>query len=140
VSVPIVHPPAEQALAAHADGSQASSPDCDIATHTVLARVSNKWAPTTMAILERCDEIRYSDLKRRLGSVSQKMLSATLRELVRDGLVSRRQDDAEPPRVYYRLTELGVSLSSALDSVRGWARDNAHLIAQARQAFDSRRR
>ena len=69
-------------------------------------------------------EIRFADLRRRLPGVSQKMLSVTLRKLVRDGLVTRRVEPTVPPRVHYGLTELGLSLDGPLAVLRAWAEEN----------------
>ncbi|MCU1686189.1 MAG: transcriptional regulator [Amycolatopsis sp.] len=97
------------------------SPACP--TRQLLDRIGTKW--TSMAIKVLADaapqEVRFAELRRRMPGVSQKMLSVTLHSLVRDGLVTRRVEPTVPPRVHYRLTELGLSLEIPLEAVRAWA-------------------
>ncbi|MFD5823948.1 winged helix-turn-helix transcriptional regulator [Lentzea sp. NPDC060358] len=78
-------------------------------------------------------EVRFTELRRRLPGISQKMLSATLRSLVVDGLIFRRVEDAVPPQVFYRLTDLGRSLKDPLTALWDWADDNA-LEVEANQS------
>lgn len=79
------------------------------------------------------DEVRFAELQRRMAGVSQKMLSVTLQNLTRDGLVSRRVEPTVPPRVPYRLTELGLSLEGPLSMVRAWAEEHMAEIDHANQ-------
>ena len=79
-------------------------------------------------------ELGFAELRRRTPGVSHKMLSQTLQSLRRDGLVIRRVDPAVPPRVYYSLTELGLSLDEPLATVRAWAERHIAAIEQARGA------
>jgi len=83
-------------------------------------------------------EVRFGELKRRARGISQKMLAQTLRELERDGLVSRRVEATVPPRVHYALTSLGRSLEGALVTLRTWAERHMPTISDARRAFDRR--
>ncbi len=78
-------------------------------------------------------EVRFAELQRRMAGVSQKMLSVTLQGLARDGLVSRRVEHTVPPRVHYRLTELGLSLEAALATVREWAEEHMAEIDRANE-------
>ena len=71
-----------------------------------------------------------------MPGVSQKMLSVTLRDLTRDGLIARRVEPTVPPRVHYRLTELGSSLEVPLSALRTWAQDHMAEIDAARHAAD----
>lgn len=82
------------------------------------------------------DEVRFAELRRRMPGVSQKMLSVTLRSLTRDGLVSRRVEPTVPPRVFYRLTGLGLSLEAALVGLRTWAEEHMAEIDRANEAID----
>jgi DNA-binding HxlR family transcriptional regulator len=77
------------------------------------------------------DEVRFAELRRRMPGVSQKMLSATLQSLTRDGLAARRVEPTVPPRVHYRLTDLGLSLEAALVVVRTWAEEHMAEIDRA---------
>lgn len=104
-------------------------------TRRLLDRIGTKWTSMTVKILAEAapDEVRFADLRRRIPGVSQKMLSVTLQSLVRDGLVSRRVEATVPPRVHYRLTELGESLESALAVLRTWAEEHMAEVDQANQ-------
>ncbi len=83
------------------------------------------------------DEVRFAELRRRMPGVSQKMLSVTLHNLTRDGLVARRVEPTVPPRVHYRLTELGLSLEVPLAALRTWAEDHMAEINRAVAAGDA---
>ncbi|MER0443566.1 helix-turn-helix domain-containing protein [Streptomyces sp. Edi4] len=107
-------------------------------TRRLLDRIGTKW--TSMAVKTLADaapdEVRFAELRRRMPGVSQKMLSVTLRGLTRDGLVSRRVEPSVPPRVFYRLTELGLSLEVALAALRTWAEDHMAEIDRANRTAD----
>lgn len=81
-------------------------------------------------------EVRFAELRRRMPGVSQKMLSVTLHSLVRDGLVARRVEPTVPPRVHYRLTELGLSLEAPLAALRAWAERHMAEIDRANASND----
>ncbi|MEU5809999.1 helix-turn-helix domain-containing protein [Streptomyces sp. NPDC047718] len=99
-------------------------------------RIGTKW--TSMAVKTRAnaapDEVRFAELGRRMPGVSQKMPSVTLRSPTRDGLVARRVEPAVPPRVFYRLTGLGLSLEAALAGLRTWAEEHMAEIDRANEA------
>lgn len=78
-------------------------------------------------------EVRFAELQRRMAGISQKMLSVTLQGLTRDGLVSRRVEPTVPPRVHYRLTELGLSLEAPLAMIRNWAEEHMAEIDRANE-------
>ncbi len=78
-------------------------------------------------------EVRFAELLRRMPGVSQKMLSVTLRSLVRDGLVARRVEPSVPPGVHYRLTGLGLSLETVLAAVRDWAEEHMAEVDRANE-------
>ncbi|MCB9933923.1 MAG: helix-turn-helix transcriptional regulator [Planctomycetes bacterium] len=104
----------------------------------VLERIADKW---TLLVIEELDEkkpTRFSELRRRLGGVSQKMLTKTLRQLERDGLVTRTVHAEVPPRVEYRLTRLGYSLGEAVCSLWQWVEKHMNSLDRARKAFDLR--
>ena len=92
-------------------------------TRRLLDRIGTKWTSMTVKVLaeEAPDEVRFAELRRRIPGISQKMLSVTLQNLVRDGLVARRVEPTVPPAVHYRLTDLGLSLEGPLSALRVWA-------------------
>src|SRR5256886_15379523 len=109
--------------------------DCR-AVSEVLARVGDKWTVLVVSALGEGPK-RFNELRRALGSISQRMLTLTLRGLERDGLVTRTAFPTIPPRVDYALTKLGHSLLEPVSSLALWARQNRSGIAAARQRFDA---
>lgn len=112
------------------------SSDCR-AVSTVLARIGDKWSVLVVALLGDGPK-RFSEIKRMVGGISQRMLTLTLRGLERDGLVTRTVFPTIPPRVDYELTELGRSLWRPVEALGAWARENQAEIEAARRAFDAR--
>lgn len=104
----------------------------------VLDRIADKWTALVIKVLgDRT--LRYSELQRRIGGVSQKMLTQTLRSLERDGLVERRVYPVVPPRVEYSLTRLGLTLQEPLRAICLWAETHVPAM-QAARARNERRR
>ena len=112
-----------------------SDPATDALVRDMIKAIADKW---TWLVLEELaeGERRFSRLRDALDGVSQKVLTATLRRLERDGLVARRVTPTVPPRVDYRLTRLGASLAHAFCSVWIWAEKNHGPVARARERFD----
>ena len=102
----------------------------------VLARVGDKWTVLVVGTLGDGPK-RFNELRRALGSISQRMLTLTLRALERDGLVTRTVFPTIPPRVDYELTRLGHSLLEPVSSLSLWARQNRSAIELARRQFDA---
>src|SRR5271166_6233142 len=102
------------------------------AVSEVLARVGDKWTVLVVTTLGDGPK-RFNELRRALGSISQRMLTLTLRGLERDGLVTRTVFPTIPPRVDYELTKLGRSLLTPVSSLGLWARQNRSAIADARR-------
>jgi DNA-binding HxlR family transcriptional regulator len=111
--------------------------DCR-AVSEVLARVGDKWTVLVVSTLGGGPK-RFNELRRALGSISQRMLTLTLRCLERDGLVTRTVFPTIPPRVDYALTKLGHSLLEPVSSLGLWARQNRSAIHDARRRFDAAR-
>jgi DNA-binding HxlR family transcriptional regulator len=109
--------------------------DCR-AVSEVLARVGDKWTVLVVHGLGSGKK-RFSEIKRSLGSISQRMLTLTLRELERDGLVTRTVYPSIPPRVEYELTKLGHSLLEPVSALSLWARQNRPAVQEARKRFDA---
>jgi DNA-binding HxlR family transcriptional regulator len=110
--------------------------DCR-AVSEVLGRVGDKWTVLVVVTLGEGPK-RFNALRRAIASISQRMLTLTLRGLERDGLVTRTIHATVPPRVDYALTELGRSLLVPVAGLGAWARRNRAAIERARLAFDAR--
>lgn len=110
-------------------------PDCT-RINGVLSRVGDRWSVLVIISLAEYGTLRFNELKRNLG-ISQRMLSLTLRELERDGLVNRTQYPTIPPKVEYNLTELGHSFREPVSALGHWALNNLAAIDAAREAYDA---
>jgi DNA-binding HxlR family transcriptional regulator len=113
-----------------------ASEDCR-AVGSVLALVGDKWSVLIIVTLGD-GALRFNEIKRRIGGISQRMLTLTLRGLERDGLVTRTQFAAIPPRVEYELTALGRSLWQVVEPLGVWARAHIEAMKSARESFDQR--
>jgi DNA-binding HxlR family transcriptional regulator len=109
--------------------------DCR-AVSEVLSRVGDKWTVLVVSTLGDGPK-RFNELRKALGSISQRMLTLTLRALERDGLVTRTAFPTIPPRVDYELTRLGRSLLDPVSELGLWARKNRTAIQDARRRFDA---
>ena len=109
--------------------------DCR-AVSEVLSRVGDKWTILVVGELGNGPR-RFNEIRRALGSISQRMLTLTLRGLERDGLVTRTVFPTVPPRVDYELTKLGRSLLEPVSGIGLWARQNRAAIHEARVRFDA---
>lgn len=103
----------------------------------LLSRIGDKWTVMVVMLL-RSGPRRFSELKREIGGVSQRMLTLTLRGLERNGLVTRTVFPTTPPRVDYELTALGHSLREPVEALGEWAFAHLDLIDRARIEFDAR--
>lgn len=108
-------------------------------SRAILELVADKWTLLIMPALRRGPK-RNSDLMRLIEGVSQKMLTQTLRELERNGLVTRIDHQEVPPRVDYELTELGRSLADTVRKLDAWAENHIPDVKAARAAFEKRAR
>jgi DNA-binding HxlR family transcriptional regulator len=106
-------------------------------SRAILELIADKWTLLILPAL-RGGRMRNGDLMRLIGGVSQKMLTQTLRELERNGLVNRIDHREIPPRVEYELTTLGLSLSDLMRSLDRWAEENLDEVMRARAAFTAR--
>ncbi|WWT32849.1 helix-turn-helix domain-containing protein [Pelagibacterium nitratireducens] len=104
----------------------------------LIGRVADKWTMLVLEILAEKGTLRFTQLAREIGNVSQKMLTQTLRGMERDGLVERTVHPVVPPKVEYKLTPLGLSLGAAFCGVWIWAAQNLDAVEQARDTFDTR--
>jgi DNA-binding HxlR family transcriptional regulator len=101
----------------------------------VLARIGDKWSVLIVSRLGDGPK-RFNELKRDIGGISQRMLTLTLRNLERDGLVTRTVFPTVPPRVDYELTLLGKSLLVPVSALGAWALNNRGKIEEAQARFD----
>lgn len=101
-----------------------------------LSLIGNKWSVTIIMLLSEGPR-RFNELKRSIGGISQRMLTLTLRELEREGVVSRTAFPTIPPRVEYALTDLGHSLKEPVSAMGLWAIHNQPALEGARRRFDA---
>lgn len=106
-------------------------------TRHVLDRIGDKWTSLIVGVLAGGTR-RFGELRREVEGISPRVLSATLRELERDGLVTRTVQSTSPPQVDYTLTSLGTTLEAVLVPVRAWAEQQITTIVEARQAYEQR--
>jgi DNA-binding HxlR family transcriptional regulator len=107
------------------------------AIRSVLDRVGDKWSLLVIGTL-RSGRLRFSELQRHIPGISQRMLTLTLRQLERDGLLERTVHAEVPPRVEYELTSMGETLIDTSVALLKWSLENQPAIEQARAAFDAR--
>jgi DNA-binding HxlR family transcriptional regulator len=103
---------------------------------TLLSRIGDKWTVLVVSTLGEGPR-RFNELRREIPSVSQRMLTLTLRNLERDGLVNRTVTPSIPPRVDYELTDLGRSLQEPITALADWALANVGAIHAAQSQFDA---
>jgi DNA-binding HxlR family transcriptional regulator len=111
-----------------------SNPVCRTIS-TLLSRIGDKWTALVVETLANGPR-RFNELRREIPTVSQRMLTLTLRNLERDGLLSRTVTPSIPPRVDYELTELGKSLEKPICALVRWAVDHSDAIHEAQARFD----
>jgi len=115
------------------------SPKKQALLHDILERIADKWTLLVIEALDGEGEMRFSGLQRRVGQISHKMLTKTLRQLERDGLVTRCVHAAVPPRVDYSLTPLGESLGESVCGICTWVGRHMAKVQRAGRAYDGKR-
>ena len=112
-----------------------TDPACEL--RNILDRIADKWSLLVIYVLS--DGVhRFTELRREIDGISQRMLTLTLRQLEREGLVRRTVFAVVPPRVDYQLTPLGSTLLDTIQALVAWAGEHGHEIAAARAAYDAR--
>lgn len=106
------------------------APDCP--SRVVFERIGERWTMFVLLALERGGTLRFGELRERVGRVTPKVLTETLRALEADGLIARRAFRDSPPRVEYSLTELGISLLDPIRAMREWAEAHVPEVLAAR--------
>jgi DNA-binding HxlR family transcriptional regulator len=119
------------------DAEVYNSAECP--SRLILDRIADKWTTLIIGILAQSERPRFNELRRMIGGISQKMLTQTLRDLERDGLVTRTIYPEIPPRVEYELTQLGRTLCGPLGSLTQWAHDHIDEVKNAQTRFDAAR-
>ena len=104
----------------------------------LLDRIADKWTTLIIGTLSVSSPLRFGELRQQVTGISQKMLTQTLRDLERDGLVSRTLFPVIPPRVDYSLTPLGRTLEEPLGAIAHWAERHMPQVRAAQEAFDAR--
>jgi DNA-binding HxlR family transcriptional regulator len=113
-----------------------NDPKIEALVREIIARVADKWTMLVLEVLEEHGVVRFTRLGELVGGVSQKMLTKTVRQMERDGLLMRTVHPVIPPRVEYELTALGSSLGEAFCGVWVWAETHGEEIERARVAFE----
>ena len=113
-----------------------TDPKVDALVREIIERVADKWTMLVLEVLEEHGVVRFTRLGELVGDISQKMLTKTVRQMERDGLVIRTVHPVIPPRVEYELTELGRSLGAAFCGVWIWAEAHGEEIERARERFE----
>jgi len=109
--------------------------ECEV--RQILDRIADKWSLLVIALLEK-RTLRFTELKRNIDGISQRMLTTTLRHLERDGIIERTVYPVVPPKVDYALTPLGCTLHETIRSLVLWTEQNQTDIIAARQRYDAR--
>ncbi|AQU67074.1 winged helix-turn-helix transcriptional regulator [Streptomyces niveus] len=109
--------------------------DCEV--RQILDRIGDKWSLLVIALLD-VSTMRFTELRREIDGISQRMLTVTLRQLERDGLVKRTVHPVVPPRVEYRLTPMGRTLHTTINALVIWTEKHQNQIAAAREDYDRR--
>ena len=104
----------------------------------LIGRVADKWTMLVLEVLAEKGELRFTRLSEAVEGISQKMLTQTLRQMERDGLIDRTVHPVVPPKVEYRLTALGFGLGAAFCGVWVWAAENLKQVEEARRVFDAK--
>jgi len=113
-----------------------TDPKVEALVNDLIGRVADKWTMIVLEVLNENGELRFTQIARNIPNISQKMLTQTLRQMERDGLLTRTVHAVVPPRVDYCLTELGMGLGEAFCGVWIWAETNLGAVESARKKFD----
>ena len=120
------------------DVEEPTDPRVDALVNDLIGQVADKWTMIILEVLTERGELRFTRLSELVPGISYKMLTQTLRSMEREGLIVRTVHPVVPPRVEYKLTQLGLSLGAAFCGVWMWAEQHLEQVEQARAAFDQR--
>jgi DNA-binding HxlR family transcriptional regulator len=113
-------------------------PRIEALVNDLIGQVADKWTMLILEVLAEKGKLRFTRLSELVEGVSQKMLTQTLRHMERDGLLTRTVHPVVPPKVEYKLTQLGLSLGAAFCGVWIWAAKNLDQVEKARVEFDAK--
>jgi DNA-binding HxlR family transcriptional regulator len=113
-------------------------PRVEALVNEVIAQVADKWTMLLIEVLHDHGEQRFTRISEKVPGISQKMLTQTLRQMERNGLIIRTVHPVVPPKVEYRLTSLGMTLGEAFCGVWTWAEDNLDAVETSRATFDKK--
>jgi DNA-binding HxlR family transcriptional regulator len=111
-------------------------PRVEALVNDLIGRVADKWTMLILEVLAEKGELRFTRIGEAVAGISQKMLTQTLRQMERDGLIARTVHPVVPPKVEYKLTPIGMSLGAAFCGVWIWAAEHLDRVELARRAFD----
>jgi len=114
----------------------AMDPRLEALVNDMIGCVADKWTMVILEVLTEHGEMRFTRLAEKVEGISQKMLTKTVRQMERDGLLTRTVYPVVPPRVQYKLTDLGFGLSAAFCGVWTWAEAHYEQVEQARRKYD----
>jgi len=123
-------------LAASPPPTAELDPRLEALVNELIGRVADKWTMVILEVLTEHGEMRFTRLGEMVEGISQKMLTKTVRQMERDGLLTRTVHPVVPPKVEYKLTDLGLSLGHAFCGVWIWAAEHYEQVEQARRKFD----
>ncbi|MBB3173176.1 DNA-binding HxlR family transcriptional regulator [Endobacter medicaginis] len=123
-----------------ASSAKDADPRVEAMVNELIGRVADKWTMLVLEALDAHEVLRFTQLARAVPGISQKMLTQTLRQMERDGMLERTVHAVVPPKVEYRLTALGHGLGAAFCGVWIWVEDNLARVEAARAAYDARAR
>jgi DNA-binding HxlR family transcriptional regulator len=115
----------------------AIDPSLDALATELIGRIADKWTMVILDVLAEHGEMRFTRLAEMVDGISQKMLTKTVRQMERDGLLTRTVHPVIPPKVEYKLTDLGLSLGAAFCGVWIWAAQHHEQVEAARQKYDA---
>ncbi len=104
----------------------------------LIGCVADKWTMLILETLVGSGTLRFTQLSKLIGGISQKMLTQTVRRMERDGLLARKVYPVVPPKVEYKLTDLGLTLGAAFCGVWVWAAENLSKVEESRAKFDKK--
>ena len=120
------------------DSQELTDPRVEVLVTELIGRVADKWTMLILEVLTERGELRFTRLSELVPGISYKMLTQTLRLMEREGLIARTVHPVVPPKVEYKLTELGLSLGATFCGVWMWAEQHLDEVERARAAFDQR--